>query len=78
MVSVLPRRCGGQPDNVPGLDLPHHLFERKSRYVVAFVDDHLAVFSNKVLHLILSIQALNDRHIHTTRSVCFPATDMPN
>jgi hypothetical protein len=52
MVSVFPRRRGGQTDNIFGLHLPHHLFERESGYVVAFVDDHLAVLSHEVLHFV--------------------------
>ena len=44
MMPVLPRRRGGQTDKVFGLHLPHHLFERESGYVVAFIHDHLAVY----------------------------------
>ena len=76
MVPVLPRRRGGQTDNILGLDLPHHLFERESGYVVAFIDDHLAVLSNEVLHFVFSVQALDDGDIHVTRPVHFAATDM--
>src|SRR5215472_5310839 len=35
MVPVLPGRSSGQAYDILGLDLPHHLFERKSAYVVA-------------------------------------------
>ena len=36
MVSGLPRRSGGQADNILGLNLPHDLFERESGNVVAY------------------------------------------
>jgi hypothetical protein len=45
-------------------------------YVVAFIDDHLAVFRYQILYFILSVQALNDGHVHTPRSVSFATTDM--
>jgi hypothetical protein len=77
MVSVLTRRRGGKTDNILGLYLPHHLFEREGGYVVAFIDDHLAVLSNEVLHFVLPIQALNDGDIPAARPVRFPA-DMPD
>jgi hypothetical protein len=78
MVSVLPRRRGCQPDNILGLHLSHHLFEREGRYVVAFIDDHLPVFGNEVLHLVFSVKALDDGNVHTPRPVRFPATNMPD
>src|ERR1035437_1097340 len=78
MVPVLPRWRGGKPNNILRLHLPHHLFESESGYMVAFIDDHLAVFGNEVLHFILSVQALNDGDVHTPRPVRFPTTDMPD
>jgi hypothetical protein len=45
--------------------------------MVAFINDHLAVLSNEVLHFRFSVQALNDGHIHTPRPVRFPTADMP-
>ena len=78
MVPVLPRRRGGQTDNILGLHLPHHLFERESGYVVAFVDDHLAVLSDEVLHFVFSIQALDDGDVYATCPVHFAAADMPD
>ena len=78
MVYVLPRRSGGQADNILGLNLPHDLFERESGNVVAFVNDYLAILGNEVLHFILSVEALNDSDVHTPRSIRFPATNMPD
>src|SRR5204863_8744768 len=51
---------------------------RVSRYVVALIYDHLAVFSNEVLHFVLSVQALNDSHVQAPCAVRFPSTDMPD
>ncbi len=55
MMSVLPRRCGSKTNDILGLYLPHHLFESESGYVVTFIDDHLAVFGDKVFHLIFEV-----------------------
>src|ERR1039458_3041530 len=44
--------------------------------MVAFIDDDLAVFGNKVLDLVFPLQTLNDRDIETTGSVHLSATDM--
>jgi hypothetical protein len=78
MVPVLPRWCGGQADKILGLHLPHHLFERESGYVVAFIDDHLAVLSHEVLHLVFSVQALDHRDIYATRPIHLATADMPD
>ena len=76
MVAILPRRGGGQAYDILRLHLPHDLFESKGGNVVAFVDDHLAVFRNEVLYFILSIQALNDRNVDAARPFRLPAADM--
>ena len=78
MVSVFPGRRGGQTDNIFGLHLPHHLFEGESGYVVAFVDDHLTVLSYEVLHLVFSVQTLDDGDIYAARPVHFSTADMPD
>src|SRR5207253_11432200 len=51
---------------------------RESGYVVAFVDDHLAIFSNEVLYFVFSIQALDDGDVHTPGPFRFPSTDVPD
>src|SRR5437773_5769309 len=76
MVPVLPRRSSSQADDIPGRHLPHDLFEREGGYMVTFIDDHLTVFRNEVLYLVLSVQALNDRDVNAACPVHFPATDM--
>ncbi len=45
---------------------------------MACINDHLAVLSNKVLHFVFSIQALDDGDVHTAGPFRFPATDMPD
>src|SRR5215469_17427327 len=76
MVPVLPGRSSSEAYDILGLHLPHHLFERESGYVMAFIDDHLAIFSNEVLHLVLTIQALDNRNVHAARPFRFPAADL--
>jgi hypothetical protein len=76
MVSVFPRRRGGQTNDIFCLHLPHYLFERESGYILAFVDDHLAVLSNEVLHFVLSVQALDHGNVNTTCPIHFATTDM--
>jgi hypothetical protein len=78
VVPALPRRRGSQTDNILGLYLPHDRFERESGYVMAFIDDHLAIFSDEILHSILPVQALNNGHVRAARSLHFSATDMSN
>src|ERR1035438_7492052 len=78
MVSVLPRRRGGQTDNIFGLHLWHHLFERESGDVVAFVDDHLAVLGHEVLRFVLPVQTLDDGNVYATRTIHLAAADVPD
>jgi hypothetical protein len=58
--------------------LSHHLFERECGYVVTFIDDHVAVLSDEVLHFVFSVEALDDGDIHATRPVHFAAAYMPD
>ena len=76
MLPVLPGRSSSQAYDILGLHLSHHLLERESGYVVTFIDDHLAVFCNEVLHLVLTIQALDNRNVHIARPFRLPTTDM--
>jgi hypothetical protein len=46
--------------------------------MVTFIDDHLAVLSNEVLHLVFSVEALDDGDVYATRPVHFATADMPD
>jgi hypothetical protein len=46
--------------------------------VVAFVDDHLAILGNEVLHFVISVKALDDGDVYTTCPVHLATTDMPD
>ena len=78
MVPVLSRRRGGQTDDILGLHLPHHLFEREGGYVVTFIDDHLTVLTHEVLHFVFSVQALDDGDVYAARPIHLATADMPD
>jgi len=42
-----------EPDDVPGLDLPHDLFKGKRRDVMALVYDDLALLGDEILDFAL-------------------------
>jgi hypothetical protein len=60
------------------LDLPHDLLEGEGRDVMTLIHDHLTVLRHEVLHLIFSIQALDDGDINAPCPVWFPAANMPD
>ena len=50
LVTVAALGCGRQADNISCLDLGKHPFKRDGRQVVAFVDDHLPILGDDVVH----------------------------
>ncbi len=46
--------------------------------MVAFIHDHLAILSDKVLHLVFSVEALDHSDIHATHPVHIAPADMPD
>ena len=78
MVPIFSCRGSGQTDDIFCFHLLHHLLKRKRRYVVAFIDDDLTVFSNKVLYGFFLIEALNHRDIDAPCPAHVSAADMPN
>lgn len=47
MVAVFASRGRSQPDDKLRLYLPSHLFKRERREVVAFVNNHVAIFGDE-------------------------------
>ena len=63
MMTVLARHRRGQAQDESRLRPTDHLFEAVRRQVVTFIDDHLPVIGDAIVHDIFADEALNDRHI---------------
>ena len=60
-----------KPSDETSLRAADDLLKAVRRQMVAFVDDHLPVVANAVVHDTFANEALNDGHIEQTRSVLF-------
>ena len=63
MMTVLARHRRGQPQDESRLRPTDHLLKAVRRQMVAFIDDHLAVLGDAIVHDTLADEALNDRHV---------------
>ena len=63
MMTVLARHRRGQAQDESRLRPTDDLFEAVRRQMVAFIDDHLPVIADAIVHDIFTDEALNDRHI---------------
>ena len=52
-----------RPSDESSLRPTDHLFKAVRRQMVAFIDDHLPVLGDAIVHDIFADEALNDRHI---------------
>ena len=78
MMAVFPSWRRRQTYNVLGLHLLHNLLECKRRNVVALIDNYLAIVGDKILHLFLAVQALDDCNVHTSSPIHLPAANLPD
>jgi len=77
-MTIFTRGGSRQSQDVFGLDVLHYPFEGESGNMVAFIDDHLAVTGNEIIHLALSMQALDHSDINGTRSFMLASTNLPD
>src|SRR5207249_6221529 len=68
----------GQADDVAGLRLREHAFERDGREVVALVDDYLAVVRDDILNLLLVDEALDHRDVELAIPGFLARSDLPD
>src|SRR6185436_16664402 len=69
-------RCGGQADDITGLDLREHALEGNRRHMVALVHDDMAVGLDQVIDAALADQALDHRHIEAPVRCPLAASDL--
>src|SRR5512136_441661 len=77
-MSVTPLRSSREADNVPGPDLGEHALEGDRGHMMAFVDDHLAVGCNPIIHAVLAGDALEHGHIEASGRMLLSAADLPD
>lgn len=65
-----------EPDNVPGLDLLHDLFESECRDVMALVHDNLAVLGDEILDFAPPLEALDHCHINDASTRGFTSANL--
>src|SRR5438128_7937511 len=63
MVAIFPGDRRGQAQYESRLRSTDHLLKASRRQVVAFIDDHLPVIGDAIVHDVFADEALNDRHI---------------
>jgi hypothetical protein len=78
MVTVLAVRRRSQAKHVFGFDLLHDLLKAESRNVVAFINNDMPVFGDKVLHFAFTLQALKQGDVDASAAGCFAASDLPD
>ena len=78
MVTIFAEWRRGQADDILGLHLFQDLLEGESGQMVALVDDHLAVFHDKIPDLTLALEALDHGYVYLTGSGRLAAADLPN
>jgi len=66
LVAVLADGCRGEADHVTRFRLADHTLECGRRYRVTFIDDHLSVCGNAVIHGVFPADTLHQRDIQTS------------
>jgi hypothetical protein len=69
MVTILSGGCRGKADNKSRLHRLHHLLKREGRKMTTLIDNHLAVFGNKIVDGILRSKTSNNSNIHTSSPI---------
>ncbi len=64
VMAVLARDGCRQANDKSGFGLAYHLLETVRRQVMALINDHMAVFSDAVIHDAFSDETLNDADIN--------------
>src|SRR6185312_640501 len=77
-MSVPTVRCGGQSDHIASLDLREHTLEGHRWYMVALIDDDLAIALHNVGDTPLTNKALDHRHVKIPIWLVFASTDLSN
>ena len=70
MMAILPRNRRRQAEDKTSLRSADDLFEAARRQVVTFVDDHVPIVTDAIVHDAFADEALNDGHIDAARSAC--------
>ena len=77
-MAVFSNRCCSEAQYVPCFDLAHHLIEGEGRQMMAFIDNHLAVFCYEVLYFAFALETLNQRYINLACSPIFSSANLAN
>ena len=77
-MSVLSGGRGGHSQNVLCFDLAKNALECKSREMMAFVDDGVAVLGYKIMNYALVLQALDYSDVDRSGSLVLSSPELPN
>src|SRR6516225_945196 len=77
VVTIFASGRGSQSQNIFGFDLSKDTLKRKSRQVVAFVNNDVSIIRNKILNLALSVQALDHSNVDGPRSLVLASSKLP-